>query len=55
MRPTTKAKLLLLVIAIVGGFMIAVFKFVIVPILTLQEPYSEVSGGIRGQNYKAEN
>lgn len=55
MQLNTKAKLLLLVVALAGGFVIAVFKFVVVPILMLQEPYSEVSGGIRGQNYKAEN
>lgn len=53
MQAGTKAKLLLLVIVLVGGFVMAFLKLIVVPILMLQEPYSEVSGGIRGQNREA--
>lgn len=46
----SKVKLLLLGVALFGGVVIALFKFVIVPFLMFQEPVNEVSGGIRGQN-----
>lgn len=48
--PSTKVKLLLLGVALFGGFVIAVLKFVIIPFLMFQESVNEVSGGIRGQN-----
>lgn len=50
--PSTKAKLLLLGIALFGGLVIAFLKIVVVPILMFQEPVNEVTGGIRGQNYE---
>lgn len=48
-----RVKLLLLAVALFGGFVLGVINWVVIPALKVQESYKEVSGGIRGQNYEA--